>query len=188
LKNNITGINNNEDKDPFIKMLKILQPILDLLKEKLFNGIIVGQTIQIINQNFDAQMNIISNNNVKSICVSNSGSKLMNKNYKRIRNVQNSEDCSSDDVLNLDIDLLQNIMKNETTSNVGFQSQLNKNKILPIDVTKERQVFSETALEFSIRTQDSKNKFRKLNTNNLNINFEIRLKIPPIKKMKIKIY
>jgi len=163
-------------------MLKNLQSILDILKEKLFNNIIVGQTIKIFNQNYDAQINRISKNNVRSICVSNSESKLIQKNYKRIRRVQYMYDCLSDNVLSIDSDLLQNIMKNETSSFVGFQSQLNKNKNLPIDVSKERQIFSETSLDFILGIGDSNYKFRKLNTNDLNINFEIRLKIPSNKK------
>jgi len=159
-------------------MLKILQSFLDALKEKILNNVIVGQTIIVINENFDAQMNKISTNNVKSICVSNSESSLKRKDYKRIRRLQARENCSSDSVLGIDSDLIESIMNNETSSNIGFQSQLNKNRNLPIEVNKERQVFSESALDFGLFSQDSKNRFRKLNSNNFNINFEIRLKIP----------
>jgi len=172
------GTTNFSDKDPLVGMLKILQSILDTLNEKLFNNIIVGQTILVINENFDAQMNKISTNNIKSICVSNSDSKLKRKNFKRIRRLQAPERCSSDSVLGIDPNILSNLMKNQTSSNVGFYSQLNKNKNLPIDTNAERTIFSESALDFGLSTGDKKNQFRNLNTNNLNINFEIRLKIP----------
>lgn len=155
-----------------------MQSILNTLKDKLFYNAIVGQTILVINENFDAQINKISINNVNSICVSNIETKLRHKKYSRIRRLQAPKNCSSDSFFTLDTDLLGDIMKNETSSNVGFQSQLNKNKNLPIDITKDRQVFSESAFDFGLATEDIKNQYRKLNINNLNVNFEIRLKTP----------
>jgi len=138
----------------------------------------MGQTILVINENFCSQINKISKNNIKSICVSNNQSKLRNKNYRRIRRLQAQESCSLESVLHLDPEKLEELMKNQTASNIGFQSQLNKNKNLPIVTYKERQIFSETALDFSLSIGDTKNRFRNLNTNIINMNFEIRLKIP----------
>jgi len=65
-----------------------LQSILDTLKDKLFNNVIVGKMILVINENFDAQINKIFKNNIKSVCVSNTESILYRKNYRRIRVMQ----------------------------------------------------------------------------------------------------
>jgi len=159
-------------------MLKILQSILDTLNEKIFNNVIVGQTIEVINQNFNAQINKVSKNNVNSICVTDLATMLKFKKNKKIRRLKSQESCESDSVFGLDSNLLFSLMKNHTSSNVGFNSQLNKNKNLPIETSAERQIFSESSFDFELRTGDMKNSFRNLNTNNLNINFEIRLKIP----------
>jgi len=143
-------------------MLKMLQSILNTLNEKLFNNIIVGQTIQVINQNFDSQMNKISTNNVKSICVTNSDLRLKGKNYRRIRRIQGSESCESQSVLQLNPDTLGDLMNNQTCSNIGFQSQLIKNKNLPIETNAKRQIYSESALDFQLSTGDRKNRLRNL--------------------------
>jgi len=68
-----------------------LQSILDTLKDKLFNNVIVGKMIIVINENFDAQINKIFKNNIKSVSSSNTESILYRKNYRRIRVMQATE-------------------------------------------------------------------------------------------------
>ena len=129
-------------------------------------------------------MNKVSSNNPKSVCVGSSEpeSESKKKKYKRIRKLLALNECDEETVMNLDKNIIGEIMKNETSNNLGFQSQLNKNKNLPIETNAEREVFSETSLEFALSAGDySKNKMRRLQLQNLNINFEIRLKIPSIK-------
>jgi len=164
-------------------MLSTLQNILDILNHKLFNNIVTGQNIVVANANFDIQMNKMSSNNPKRVCVRSAEAELLNKRNKfnRIRNLQASEDCGEESVLGLDKKLINEVMKNETSPNLGFQSQFNKNKNLPIETNAEREVFSETSLEFGLSKGDSNEKMRMLQQNNLNLNFEIRLKIPHIK-------
>ena len=166
-------------------MITVLQSILDVLNNKLFNNIIPGQNLVVTNTNVDSQMNKVSSNNPKSVCVGSSEpeSESKKKKYKRIRirKLKPLIECDEESVMNLDKNLIGEIMKNETSNNLGFQSQLNKNKNLPIETNAEREVFSETSLEFALSAGDSKNKMRRLQAQNININFEIRLKIPSIK-------
>jgi hypothetical protein len=163
-------------------MVTILQSILDILNEKLFANIILGQNIVVENNNFDAQMNKVSSNNLKSVCVGASEAKLFKKKYnRRIRRLQASSECGEESVMGLGKNLIGYIMKNENSPNFGFQSQFNKNKILPIETNYERGIFSETSLEFGLSGGDSNKKMRRLQAQNLIINFEIRLKVPPIK-------
>jgi len=127
-------------------------------------------------------MNKISSNNPKSVCVVHSEPKLFKKKYnRRIRRLQASSECGEESVMGLDKNLIGDIMKNETSSEFGFQSQYNKNKNLPIETNAERAVFSTTSLEFSLSAGDSNKKMRRLQAQNLMINFEIRLKVPPKK-------
>jgi len=72
-------------------MLNFLQSTLDTLKDKLFNNVIVGKMIIVINENFDAQINKIFKNNIKSVSSSNTESILYRKNYRRIRVMQATE-------------------------------------------------------------------------------------------------
>jgi len=163
-------------------MLSVLQSILDLLNEKLFNNIVVGQNVIVVNSNFDNQMNKVSSNNPKPVCIDSSDTLLTNKKYfRRIRKLAPTDSCSEESVMGIDKNLIGDVMKNETSSNLGFQSQFNKNKNLPVKTSEERQVFSETSLDFGLSAGASGKKMRRLDAKNLNINFEIRLKIPPKK-------
>ena len=172
----------NSESTQILEMITILQSILDILNEKLFANIIQGQNIIVQNNNFDAQMNKVSSNNLKSVCVGASEPKLLNKKYnRRIRRLQDSSECGEETVMGLDKNLIGEIMKNETSANFGFQSKFNKNKILPIETNAERGIFSETSLEFGLSRGDSNKKMKRLQEQNLIINLEIRLKVPPIK-------
>jgi len=161
-------------------MLRVLQSILDLLNEKLFKNIVTGQNVIVVNNNFDNQMNKVSSNNPKPVCIDSSDTLLLEKkkNYRRIRKLNPNDSCDEESIMSLDKNLIGDLMKNETSDNLGFQSQYNKNKNLPIKTSEERQVFSETSLEFGLSTGASGKKMRRLEVNNLPIKFEIRLIIP----------
>jgi hypothetical protein len=156
-------------------MLEVLQKILNLLGEKLFINIIPGQGVLINNKNFDSQFNKLSSNNPTNICVPSEEQTGRKKN--RIRRLQGSDKCDEGGVLGMDSSLLSDLMKNETSSNLGFQSQFNKNKILPVVTNSTREVYSETSLGFGLSIGDD-NKLRRLSSNSQKIHFEIRLKTP----------
>jgi len=157
-------------------MLEVLQKIIDKLGEKLFQNIVPGQGILVNNKNFDSQMNKLSSNNPTNICVP-SEEQTRRKNYK-IRRLEGKKECDDEGVLGINKNTLGELMKNETSSNLGFQSQYNKNKNLPVATNSTREIFSETSLDFGLSVGDD-NKLRRLTTSNQKINFEIRLKIPP---------
>jgi hypothetical protein len=156
-------------------MLEVLQNILDLLGKKLFNNIIPGQGVLVNNKNFDSQLNKLSSNNPTSICVP-SEEQTRRKKYK-IRRLQGDDKCDEGGVLGMDSSLLGDLMKNETSSNLGFQSQYNKNKNLPVTTNSTREIYSETSLGFELSVGDN-NKLRRLSKIGQKIKFEIRLKTP----------
>ena len=119
-------------------------------------------------------MNKLSSNNPTNICVS-SEEQTRRKKYK-IRRLQARDKCQEGGVLGLDSSLLSDLMKNETSSNLGFQCQFNKNKNLAIETNSTREIYSETSLRFGLSVGEN-NKLRKLSSGQ-KIYFEIRLKIP----------
>lgn len=151
-----------------------MQKIIDNLGEKLFNNIIIGQAVVVNNDNFDSQMNKLSSNNPTNVCVA---SEHQSKRIKRIRRLQQKEECDEGGVLGMDSKTLSDLMKNQTSSNLGFQSQYNKNKNLPVATNKTREIFSETSLGFGLSI-GNENKLRRLTSHETNIHFEIRLKTP----------
>lgn len=46
--------------------------------------------------------------------------------------------------------ILEEAMKNQTSSELGFNSQYNRNKNLPIETNKDRQIFCETSLKYEV--------------------------------------
>lgn len=158
-----------------------MQNILNLLNEKLFNSIIPGQSVVILNENYDSQLNKVSSNNPQDIAVDNSDRKKFNvKNYKRIRRLQNQGDCDESKVICLEKDKITGIMNNSKGASLGFNSQFNKNKNIPIQTNSTRAIFSETSLDYGISVGDKEDKHRRLQLDELTIYFEIRLKVPNI--------
>ena len=155
-------------------MLEVLQNNLDLLGKKLFNNIIPGQGVLFNNQNFDTQMNKISSNNPTNICVPFE-EQIGRKKYK-IRRLQGDDKFNEGGVLIMNSSLLGDLMKNETSSNLGFQSQYNKNKNLPITTNSTRKIYSETSLGFELLVGHN---YTFIQSNTKKIHFEIRLKTPP---------
>jgi len=79
------------------------------------------------------------------------------------------------------------LLEAEKSQSLGFNSQLNKIKNIPVKINNTRTIFSENSLEFELIVEDSSSKkFRKLQSlkiNELNINFNIRLKVPQLSNM-----
>ena len=149
-----------------------------MLGDKLFNNIIPGQGVVVNNKNFDAQMNKLSSNNPTNICVAAEEQTGEGRKKYRIRRLQGKKECDEAGVLGMDSSTLGGLMKNESSSNLGFQSQFSKNKNLPVATNSTRAIYSETALGFGLSVGDD-NKLRRLSSDNQNIFFEIRLKTPP---------
>jgi len=173
-------------------MFTILQRIINSSNVKLFDNLISGQGLIVIKNNFNIQINKISTFNTNSIFVKNTQEDILlnfKKNIRRIRRLQKQENFTYDDsnLMSINSTLLEELMKNQTVSNIGFQSQLYKNKNIPIETSKIRRIFSESSLNFSLTTLDEKNDKIKNSAENMKLTFEIRLKIPPKNKISSEI-
>jgi len=81
--------------------------------------------------------------------------------------------------------IIKIILEKENSENLGFNSQLNKNKNIAIKTNNTRKIFSENSLDFELKVNQSPYKrFRNLDLKNLNINFNIRLKMPDLQNHK----
>jgi hypothetical protein len=173
--------NKTYDNSKIVKMNENLQNILDVLGEKLFNNIIPGQGVLVNNKNFDTQLNKISKNNPTNICIESEEQykkRKINSKRNRIRRLNGKKECLEGSVFGMKSDLLEGLMKNQTSTNIGFQSQLNKNKNLPIETNSTREVFSENSLGFELKIGNGNN-LRELQLTSIEtIYYEIRLKIP----------
>jgi len=164
------------------------QTILTGITEHIFNNTIEGQNLEIVNINFDSQINKISNKNTKDLFILNDmsdQSKFKKYHKTKIRNLQlnnNSNNCEDSMTFCLPSNTIKDILENQQSEKLGFNSQLNKNKNIAIKTNNTRKIFSETSLNFDIKVDDSKFKrFRNLELKDLTINFNIRLKIPDLK-------
>ena len=182
----------SNDNFNIVKMVESLQDILDILAQKLFNNIIPGQGVLVNNNNFDTQLNKVSINNPTNINIesdeNNKKRKINinnNRNRNRIRRLTGKNECQEGSVLCINSNLLEGLMKNETSSNIGFQSQLNKNKNLPVETNLTRKVFSENSLGFHLSIGNEKN-LRRLESLD-SVYYEIRLKIPSESKTNTKV-
>jgi len=158
------------------------------INELILNNIIEGQIIQFININFDSQVNKISNLNTKNIFVTNDESynykfrQTKKTTIRRLQNYNNVNQCDESMAFCLPSNILKEILYKQKSEKLGFNSQLNKNKNIAIKTNDTRKIFSENSLDFEIKVDDSKFKrFRNLNLKELNVNFNIRLKMPELK-------
>jgi len=126
-------------------------------------------------------MNKVSTLNVPTLAVDyDSGSeRKFNRNRRKtkIRYLQkqnNQEDCTtSEAAICIPPGNLTSIMNSTGSNGVGFQVQLNKKDNLPI----EEKQFS-NSLDFTLSAEGKDRRFRMLDLADLNIRFEIRLKMP----------
>jgi len=174
----------NEIDDLLVKQQKILRKI----NEQIFNNTVVGQTIEISNINFNTQLNKISQNNIKdlSILIESPNDykfkKFKKSNIRNIQRVYDSDSCDVSMTFWLPNKIIQLILEKENSEKLGFNSQLNKNKNVAIITNQTRKIFSENSLDFELKVDDSKFKrFRNLDLKDLNINYNIRLKLPNLK-------
>ena len=135
----------------------------------------------ILNNNYNNQFNKISSNNINSISIDNTQTKMNRRKRIRILSENINETCDESKVFCLNNKQITDIIQNNTGSSLGFKSQLNKNKNIPILTNSSRQIFSINSLDFEISMGDSKQNFRRLDLEEFNLNFEVRLKIPPNK-------
>ena len=75
-------------------------------------------------------MNKLSSNNPTNVCVAAEEQTGGQRRKYRIRRLQGKEECDEAGVLGMDSNIMRDLMKNQSSSNVGFQSQFNKNKNL----------------------------------------------------------
>jgi len=167
------------------------QIFIEIINGRIFNNTIEGQTIEIINNNFDSQINKISNTNTKDLFISSKDSvDYKFKKYKKtiIRKMQinnNTDDCEDSMTFCLPSGIIKEILKNENSEKLGFNSLLNKNKNIQIKTNGTRKIFSKDSLDFELKIDEPKSKkFRKLDLKNLNVNYNIRLKIPDLQDQK----
>jgi len=158
------------------------------INEQILDNTVAGQTFEITNVNFNIQLNKISNKNIKDLFILD---ERFNKNifkksqnsYGRIIQIRNNTDnCDDSMTFCLPNNILKQILEKENSENLGFNSQLNKNKNVAIKTNNTRKIFSENSLDFELKVDDSKFKsFRNLDLKDLNVNFNIRLKLPDLK-------
>jgi len=158
------------------------------INEQIFNNSVVGQMIEIANVNFNTQLNKISKKNIKNLFILNESSndykfrKSQKSNIRNIQRVNNSDYCDDSMTFCLPNNIIKQIFEKENSENLGFNSQLNKNKNVAIKTNKTRKIFSENSLDFDLKVDDSKFKrFRNLDLKDLNVNYNIRLKLPSLK-------
>ena len=137
-----------------------MQNFLNILNEKLYKNIIPGQNILILNNNYNNQFNKISSNNINSISIDNTQTKMNRRKRIRILSENINETCDESKVFCLNNKQITDIIQNNTGSSLGFKSQLNKNKNIPILTNSSRQIFSINSLDFEISMGDSKQNFR----------------------------
>jgi len=163
------------------QLLDILQDYLNQLNAKLFTNIVNGQKLLIANDNYNTQMNKVSKLNVPTLAIDYDSDSKRRSNYKKtkIRYMQNSiknQDCSdSTAAICIPPNNITSIIANTGSNGIGFQGQLNHKDNLPIQESQ----FS-NSLNFELSTEENNGKSRKLDESNLNIRFELRLKMPII--------
>jgi len=177
------------DKD----LLDILQNYLNELDAKLFTNIINGQALTVANESYETVMNKVSKLNVPKLALEydTAEERQLNRNNSnkrrktRIRYLQfpasNQEDCTnSEAAICIPPTNITSIMHNKGSNAVGFRAQLNHKVHLPI---AEKQ-FS-NSLDFELSAEGKDRKFRLLDINDLNIRFEIRLKMPVLNDTRV---
>jgi len=158
------------------------------INEKIFDESIVGQTIQIVNDNFNTQFNKISNTNTKDIFINEDSKNFLSKKYKKskIRYLSidnNTNNCEDSMTFCLPSEIIKKLLEKENSNNIGFNSQVNKNKNIAIKTNITRKIFSENSLDFELKLDGLSNKrLRNLDMNDFNIRYNIRLKMPDLKK------
>jgi len=168
------------DKD----LIDILQNYLNQLNGKLFTSIINGQGLLVANESYDTKMNKVSKLNVPTLALDyDSGSERKfnsnrsNRKRTKIRYLQNptdQADCyNSEAAICIPPGNITSIMNSAGSNGIGFQGQLNKKVQLPI---AEKQYSN--SLDFELSAEAKNRKFRRLDVADLNIRFEIRLKMP----------
>lgn len=168
---------------------------MDILQEKILNNIVSGQDVNFINVNFDSKITKVSLVNPSGICVQNSDN--YNPSKKILRNL-NQENCEDYDIMKLDNKKIENLIKNNTGTQLGFQSKVSKTKNLPVPTNSSRSIFSESSLDYQISSGNSDNNENNDENDKENIRdsnvpkkfkilmtFEIRLKMPKDKNVKI---
>ncbi len=177
-------------------LLNELQNYLKKLNLKLFGSIESGQSLLIVNENYDIQMNKISKLNVKTIDFGydyiSDNDKLRSlkdsKNFKerrknkktKIRYLQlsNSNNCEdSFAAICIPSNNITSILGLDGSNNIGFQGELNHKDNLPIS---EKQYSN--SLDFDLSIQEKNGHLRKLDFKKLKIRYEIRLKLPTSSK------
>jgi hypothetical protein len=146
------------------------------LNKKLYNNITPGQGIISINKNFDIQINKVSSINPKNIFVDlYDCDKKKRKNKVRHLNTI----CQHNPIMDINKENITNLIKNENSDNIGFNSHLYKNKNLPVVTNSTRKIFSENSLNFTISTEKGKKqKNIDLMEEGKKIYFEMRFDIP----------
>lgn len=162
---------------------------------KFFNSIIPGQNVIIINSSSDTQVSKISNIYPQTLSVTytdkSEDSKAFNFKkfkFKRIRKLQATENCNEYQAFCLPREQVNNMINNSNMANMGFKSQLNKNKNIPVETNSTRSIFSESSMNFTlsfnndhsnaVATSAEGDEKRYLSSDNQEIYYEIRLKLP----------
>jgi hypothetical protein len=167
-------------------LLDTLQNYLNEINAKLFTNIVNGQGLLVTNESYDTKMNKVSKLNVPILGIDyDSGERRLNK-YKKskiryLQNSNNQEDCgNSIAAICIPPRNILSIMNNSGSNGVGFQGQLNHKDNLPI----QEEQFS-NSLDFRVSAEEKGGKLRMLNNAELNISFEIRLKMPVLKDSSV---
>lgn len=163
-------------------ILTDMEKIVTSLNDKIFENMIDGERILILNSNYDIQMNKVSIINPMDICFDyNSKTRILNnvisnknKNSKLMRKLNSNCPFSDSPAINIPSNNVTSILSNTSKTSLGFQGQLNKNIDLNINSTQ----FS-NSLDFGLSVGNSQEKkFKKLSAEDIIINFEVRLKMP----------
>jgi len=181
----------NEIEEIIVKQQTIQRKITD----KIFNNTIAGQTIEIVNENFNLQLNKISKVNSKDLYILNEDlfdfklNKYRKMNIRKLQRENNINNCEETMIFCLPSYIINNILNIRNSENLGFNSLLNKNKNLGIKTNETRTIFSENSLDFELKLEDSSynNKYRNLQTEDLNIYYNIRLNTPNLKNLSSEI-
>jgi len=173
-----------------------LYSYIQTLNTNLFTNIVAGQEIIISNESYKSQLNRLSILNVPKLSLEydspEENKKFLNAKYfkktkirlSQNRNLQENkkEECEySLAAICIPPKNITSIMYSKNTKEAAFQAQLNsQGNPLPVNETQ----FS-NSLDFGLSADQKDGKLRLLDTSELNIRFEVRLKMPVNKNKSV---
>ncbi len=139
---------NKEDKKFILDLFDINENLLKRLNKNLENVILPGESIINYNKEYDTKVSKISNRNIMDITMENDYDNNLKKSKILRYNQQNeNENNCEEKAFCLEKNKIKNFINssNQNITEIGFNSKLNKNKFLNVELNDTRSVFSETS-------------------------------------------